>query len=132
MIAIGRYQNSDGLQFYNLENGTFVSSVDYTFQPHSTASAHFGYKYQAGTFIYRLDETNTIYSPKFKLDEQVLVHSHSPPHLATIIGLPTYHKPEIYTVKFQDGSVAEYSTSEDILELAPASVSSTSSPLLPS
>jgi hypothetical protein len=132
MIAIGRCQNSDGLQFYNPENGTFVSSVNYTFQPHSTAGAHFGYKYQAGTFIYRLDETTTIYSPKFKLDEQVLVHSHSPPHLATIIGLPTYHKPEIYTVKFQDGSVAEYSTSEDMLELAPASVPSISSPLLPS
>ncbi len=132
MTAVGRCPHSDGLQFYNPDTGTFVSSIDYTFQHHTTAGARFGNKYQAGTFIYRLDETTTIYSPKFKLNEQVLVHSHSPPHLATVIGLPTYQKPDIYTVKFKYGSVAEYLTSEDLLELAPNSVTTKPSSLLPS
>jgi hypothetical protein len=132
MITVDRCPHSDGLQFYNPDTGTFVSSIDYTFQHHTTAGSRFGNKYQAGTFIYRLDETTTIYSPKFKLDEQVLVHSHSPPHLATVIGSPTYQKPDIYTVKFKDGSVAEYLTSEDLLELAPNSVTTKPSSLLPS
>jgi hypothetical protein len=45
MIAIGRCQQSNGLQFYNLENGSFVLSIDYKFQLHSTSGNHFGYKY---------------------------------------------------------------------------------------
>jgi hypothetical protein len=28
MIVVGRCQHSNGLQFYNPENGTFVSSID--------------------------------------------------------------------------------------------------------
>jgi hypothetical protein len=121
MITIGRCPYSDGLQFYNPESGTFVSSIDYTFQHHVTAGCRFEYKYQAGTFIYHLDESNTIFSPKFPLDAKVLVHTHSPPHVAEVVGLPSYAKPDIYTVKFHDGSVAEYSSSENVLELAPVS-----------
>lgn len=52
MIAIGKCQNLNGLQFYNPMNGTFVSSIDYVFQDHVTSGSRFGYKYQPGTFIY--------------------------------------------------------------------------------
>jgi hypothetical protein len=48
MITLGRCPNSDGLQFFNPDNGT----IDYTFQPNITSGARFGYKYKAGTFIY--------------------------------------------------------------------------------
>jgi hypothetical protein len=82
---------------FNPESGTFVSSINYTFQHHVTAGCRFGYKYQAGTFIYRLDESNTIFSPKFPLDAKVLVHTHSPPHVAEVVGLPSYAKPDIYS-----------------------------------
>jgi hypothetical protein len=68
MIAIGRCPNSNGLQFYNPTNGTFVSSIDYKFQNHVTSGTCFGYKYQLGTFIYRLDESNSIFAPKFPLE----------------------------------------------------------------
>ena len=61
MIAIGRCPNSNGLQFYNPVNGAFVSSIDYKFQPNMTSSSKFGYKYQAGTFIYRLEESTSIF-----------------------------------------------------------------------
>ncbi len=60
-----------------------------------------------------------MFSPQFALDSTVLVHTHSPPHVATIIGTPSYHCPDIYTVKFQDDSIAEYSISENILEAVP-------------
>jgi len=132
MITIGRCPHSDGLQFYNPESGTFVSSIDYTFQHHVTAGCCFGYKYQAGTFIYRLDESSTIFSPKFPLEAKVLVHTHSLPHVREVVGLPSYDKPDVYTVKFQDGSVAEYSSTENVLELAPVYTTSMSkSNLLP-
>jgi hypothetical protein len=52
MIAIGCCPNSNGHQFYNPVNGTFVSSIDYKLQPNITSGAHFGYQYQPGTFIY--------------------------------------------------------------------------------
>jgi hypothetical protein len=52
MIAVGRCQHSNGLQFYNPATGTFVSSIDYKFQPHVTSGTKFGYQYQPGTFIY--------------------------------------------------------------------------------
>jgi hypothetical protein len=116
MIAVGRCPNSPGILFYNPENGTFISSIDYKFQNHITSGAFFGLKYQSGTFIYRLDEENTIFTPKFQLDATVLVHTHSPPHQATIIGLPTYDRPQIYTVSFSVGSIAEYS--DNVLELS--------------
>jgi len=121
MITLGRCPHSDGLQFFNPENGKIVSSIDFTFQPNTTSGARFGYKYQSGTFIYRLDETTKIYTPTFPLDSTVLVHSHSPPHIATVIGTPSYSRPDIYTVKFHDNSVAEYSSLDNILEAAPPS-----------
>ncbi len=119
MIAIGRCPTSNGLQFYNPVNGTFVSSIDYTLQHHVSSGSGFGLKYQPGVFIYRLDETKTIFSSKFKLDSSVLVHTHPPPHVATVIGIPSYATPDIYTVKFCDGTTAEYSESSNILESAP-------------
>jgi hypothetical protein len=42
MITLGRCPNSDGLQFFNPENGTIISSIDYSFQPHITSGARFG------------------------------------------------------------------------------------------
>jgi len=119
MIAIGCCPISNGLQFYNPANSTFVSSIDYTFQPHVTSGSRFGFKYQPGTFIPRLEESNSIFAPKFRLDSNVYVHMHSPPHLATVIGIPSYTNPDVYTVKFQDGTIAEYTESSNTLELAP-------------
>jgi hypothetical protein len=126
MIAVGRCQNSNGLQFYNPANGTFVSSIDYKLQPIVTSGVKFGYAYQPGTFIYHLDETTTMHTPTFSLDPKVYVHTHSPPHLATVIGIPTYECPDVYTVSFSDGSIAEYSESSRLLEAAP-----TISPIVP-
>jgi hypothetical protein len=60
----------------------------------TTSGACFGYKYQAGTFFYRLDETTSIFSPKYALDTSVYIHTHSPPSIATIIGIPTYKNPK--------------------------------------
>ena len=116
MIAVGRCPNSDGLQFLNPANGTIISSFDYTFLHRTTSGTHFGYTYQPGTFIYRLDETTTIHQPKFALDSTVLIHTHSPPHVAKIIGLPSYDRPDIYTVLFADGSISEYSNQANIIE----------------
>jgi hypothetical protein len=42
------------------------------------------------------------------LDSQVYVHTHSPPIVAKVIGIPTYDTPNIYTVCYRDGSIAEY------------------------
>ncbi len=129
MIAVGRCPQSDGLQFYNPANGTVVSSIDYKFQLHTTSGAYFKLRYQPGTFFYPLDESNIIFAPKFNLESTVLVHTHSPPSLATVIGLPTYEHPDIYTVSFKDGSISEYT--ENLLSLAPETIPVTSS-LLPS
>jgi hypothetical protein len=133
MIAIGRCPNSNGLLFYNPVSGTMVSSIDYVLQPNVTSGARFGYKYQPGTLIYRLDESTTVFAPKFLLELKVLVHTHSPPHVATIVGLPSYHPPDIYTVSFADGSLAEYSGADNLLEELPKTFvdNSTSSTLLP-
>jgi len=67
MIANGHCPNSNGLQFYNPVHGTFISSINYTFQNHTTSGAHFVFKYQPGTFIfiYCLDESTTIFVPNF-------------------------------------------------------------------
>jgi hypothetical protein len=43
MIAVGHCSNSNSIQFYNPVNGTFVSSIDYKFQPNVTAGSQFGY-----------------------------------------------------------------------------------------
>jgi hypothetical protein len=51
MIAIGKCPNSNGIQFFNPMNGTFVSSIDYVFQDHVTSGSRFGFKNQPGTFI---------------------------------------------------------------------------------
>jgi hypothetical protein len=116
MIAVGRCPHSNGLQFFNPINGTTVSSIDYNFIPHTTSGSRFGYTYQPGTFLYRLDETTTIHQPKFALDSTVLIHTHSPPHEAKVIGLPSYDRPDIYTVLFADGSISEYSDQNNIME----------------
>jgi hypothetical protein len=130
MIAVGRCPHSNGLQFYNPANGTFVSSIDYKFQHNVTSGAHFGLQYQPGTFIYRLDESTSIFSPKFALESSVHVHTHSPPSIATIIGLPTYDNPNLYTVVFKDGSISQYL--DDILSNVPDNESTSVKPLLPS
>jgi len=130
MIAVGICPVSNGHQFYNPSNGTFVSSIDYKFQTHVTSGAHFGLKYQPGTFLYRLDESTSIFDPQFPIDSSVHVHTLSPPSLAKIIGMPTYQHPDIYTVAFKDGSIAEYMS--DILSLAPSDLPPTSSTILPS
>jgi len=96
-----------------------VSSIDYKFQPNVTRGARFGFSYQPGTFMYRLDESTSIFSPKFSLDSQVLIHTHSPPHTATIVSIPSYDRPDVYTVKFSDGSLAEYSDTSNVMEAAP-------------
>jgi hypothetical protein len=121
MIAVGRCQQSNGLQFYNPSNCTFVSSIDYKFQMHSTSGVHFGYKYQPGTFVYRLDESTTIFKPQFQLDSEVFIHTHSPPHQAKVVGLPSCDRPDVYTVLFPDGSLSEYSDSNNIIEAIPSS-----------
>lgn len=108
-----------------------MSSIDYKIQHHVTSGAKFGYQYQPGLFIYRLDETNALFTPKFPLDTQVLIHTHSPPHLAKIVGIPSYDHPDVYTVFYPDGSLSEYSDQDGIIELAPVSQVSTMSSLLP-
>jgi hypothetical protein len=47
----------------------------------------------------------------------------SPPLItnSNLIGIPSYDRPDIYTVAFQDGSIAEYSDSNNILEACPTS-----------
>ena len=129
MIAVGCCPNSNGIQFYNPSNGTFVSSIDYKFQNSFTSGAFFGLRYQSGTFIYRLDESTSIFTPKFLLDSSVYVHFHSPPSLAKVICIPTYSSPNIYTVTFKDGTIAEYT--DDLLSVAHVTPSPTKS-LLPS
>jgi hypothetical protein len=61
---------------------------------------HFGYQYQPDTFIYRLDESTTVFAPEFNLDSNVFVCSHSPPHVAKGIGIPSNDRPNIYIVAF--------------------------------
>jgi len=131
MITVGKCPSSDGLLFYNPVNHTFVSSINYQFQHHVASGAGFGLRYQSGTFIHRLDETNTVYAPKFALDSKVLVHTHSPPHTATIVGLPSYDQPDIYTVCFPDGSITQYSDQSNILEAVPDSTITPSCPIIP-
>ncbi len=131
MITLEKCPNSDGLQLFNPVNGTILSSIDYKFQPNVTSRTRFGYKYQAGMCIYCLDETTNMHAPTFPLDSTVLVHTHSPPHVATIIGTPSYTRPDIYTVQFKDNSIAEYSIQDDILEAAPMSSPLSNISLLP-
>jgi hypothetical protein len=59
----------------------------------------------------------------------VLIHTHSPPHLAKIIGIPTYDHPDIYTVVFPDGSISEFA--ENILEATNSPSPVPSDPTLP-
>jgi hypothetical protein len=130
MITVGKCPNSPGLQVYNPANGTFCSSIDYKFQNHVTSGAYFGMRYQPGVMIYRLDETTSVFAPKYQLDSPVYVHTHSPPSLATVIGIPTYYTPDIYNVVFKDGSISEYT--ESLLSAAPISSSTSTPTLLPS
>jgi len=129
MIAVGKCPNSPGLQFFNPANGTFVSSIDYKFQNHITSGAYFGMSYQPGIFIYRLDESTSIFAPKYNMDSSVYVHTHSPPSIAKVIGIPTYQTPDIYTVVFKDGSISEYT--ENLLSAAPSNHCTSKPSLLP-
>jgi hypothetical protein len=61
----------------------------------------------------------------------VFVHTHSPPHVAKVVGLPSYERPNIYTVQFADGSLLEYSDCDNILEAKPDCPASSNSALLP-
>ncbi len=117
------------MQFYNPSNGTLVSSIDYKFQYNVTSGAHFGLKYQPGIFIYRLDESTSVFAPQFSLETLVYVHAHSPPATAKIIGIPTYDRPNIYTVAFRDGSISEYA--DDLLSPVSDTTQLTPSSLLP-
>ena len=119
-IVVGRCPNSTGLQFYNPVNGTFLSSIDYKLQTNVTSGSYFGLRYQPGVFFYRLDESTHIFAPKFQLDTSVYVHTHSPPSVGKIIGIPTYTSPNVYTVAFKDGSISEYT--DNLLSAAPSCV----------
>ena len=99
------------------------------FQYNVSSGAYFGMKYQPGTFIYRLDKSTTVFTPKFPIDSTVHVHTHSPPSTDTIIGLPSYDAPNVYTVSFCDGSVSEYT--DNLLSLVPDHNLPTQSSLLP-
>ena len=66
MIVLGRCPTSNGLQFYNPVTGTFVCSIDYTIQHNVSSGSKFGFQYQPGIFFYRLDESTSIFEPKFK------------------------------------------------------------------
>jgi hypothetical protein len=79
--------------------------------------------------MYRLDESTSIFTPKFMLDSSVLVHTHSPPSMATVISIPTYEKTDVYTVSFRDGSISEYT--ENLLSAVPPVSPSPVSSLLP-
>jgi hypothetical protein len=94
----------------------------------SVAAVHRG-KYQPEVFIYRLDESTSIFTPKFMLESSVLMHTHSPPSMVTVIGIPTYDKLDVYTVSFCDGSISEYT--EDLLSAVPPVSPSSVSSLLP-
>jgi hypothetical protein len=59
----------------------------------------------------------------------VHVHTHSPPPIAKIIGLPTYESPNVYTVAFKDGSVSEYTY--DLLSVSSVSAPGMTPSLLP-
>jgi hypothetical protein len=49
-----------------------------------------------------------------------------------VVGIPSYDRPDIYTVLYPDGSLSEYSDQDSILELAPNTATSVSPSLLPS
>jgi len=51
--------------------------------------------------------------------------------VAKVVGLPSYDRPHIYTVQFADGSLSEYSDSDNILEVKPTNVTPSSNVLLP-
>jgi hypothetical protein len=106
-----------------------VSSIDNKFQYNVTSGAHFGFKYQPGTFIYRLDESTSIFAPKFPLESSVFVHTHLPPSVGSIVGIPLYDHPNVYTVSFKDGSISEYN--QDLLGLVPEHCPIKTSTLLP-
>jgi hypothetical protein len=106
-----------------------VSSIDYKFQHNVTSRAHVGLKYQPGIFIYSLDESTSIFAPKFPLESSVFVHTHSPHSVGSIVGIPLYDHPNVYTVSFKDGSISQYT--EDLLSLVPENCPVKPSTLLP-
>jgi hypothetical protein len=65
-----------------------------------TSGAYFGLRCQPGTFVYRLDDSTSVFAPIFALDTSVYVYTHSPLSVPNIIGIPSYDNP-------QDGSLSE-------------------------
>jgi len=59
-----------------------------------------------------------------------VVHVFLPPCTVTVIVLPSYDHPNVYTVPFQDGSIANYS--DTILEATSTSITTSEVLLLPS
>jgi hypothetical protein len=59
-----------------------------------------------------------------------LVHTHPPPHAATIVGIPSYDAPNQCTTVFKDGANSEYDV--DILSIMDDFLPQSSVPLLPS
>ncbi len=64
------------------------------------------------------------------MDYNVYLHTHFPPSIAKVIGTPTCHTLNIYTVVFKNGSILDYT--EDLLSEAPTSAGISASSLLPS
>jgi hypothetical protein len=116
-------------QFYWITIFIFISSIDYKFQHHTTSGAYFGIKYQPGMFLYRLDESTSTFAPKFSMDTNVFIHTHSPSSTTKVSGIPTYHSPNVYTVVFIEGSILEYT--EDLLRENPTSTYNNIASLLP-
>jgi hypothetical protein len=86
-------------------------------------------KYKPGSFIYRLDESTSIFAPKYNIDSSVYVNTHSPPSIATVIEIPSYFAPDVHTGAFKDGSISEYT--EGMLSTVNNTLSTLSLSLLP-
>ncbi len=65
------------------------------------------------------------------MDSEVSVHTHSPPHVDKVIGIPSYDYPDKYTVLLSNSSIAEYSDTNNILEAAPEKLLAPLPTLLP-
>ncbi len=63
--------------------------------------------------------------------DKIKMDSLKPPHKAKVIGIPSYDRLNIYTVAFQDGSITEYSDTNNILEACQISSSISPCSILP-
>jgi hypothetical protein len=94
MIAVGKCPNSNGLQFYNPANGTFVSSIDYKFQSVVTSGVYFG------LYIVWMNPPLSLLQNFLWIFQFMSIHS--PPSVAKIVGIPSYDNPHVYIVAFKD------------------------------